>query len=322
MSQEADFFSTNIGSPTRQLSLLAPTQENRKLPERVRVVNCAETNSYVSTLVDDRSAPSCIITGDSRKVIASMPDGIFQTCVTSPPYWSLRNYNIDGQIGLETSLEDYIQDLVSIFEEVRRVLRDDGTLWLNIGDSYTSGGRTWRAPDKKNPIRAMNIRPPTPEGLKAKDLIGVPWRLAFGLQAVGWFLRADIVWNKPNCQPESVKDRPTRCHEMLFLFSKNEHYMYDPEGVRGPNNRNVRTVWDINTLPYKEAHFATFPPALVEPCLALGSRKGDLILDPFLGSGTTGQVSLQMGRRFVGVELNPDYVKISKRRLARIAIHE
>ncbi len=265
---------------------------------------------------------SCIVVGDTRKVISELPNGVFQSCVTSPPYWSLRNYHIDGQIGLESSLEDYIQDLVAIFEDVRRVLRDDGTLWLNIGDSYTSGGRTWRAPDRKNPSRAMSIRPPTPVGLKSKDLIGVPWRLAFALQEAGWYLRSDIVWNKPNCQPESVKDRPTRSHEMLFLFSKCESYHYDSEAVRGPNNRNIRTVWDINTQPCKDAHFATFPPALVEPCLALGSRAGDLILDPFIGSGTTGQIALQMNRRFVGIELNPEYIEIAKKRLQGLVAND
>jgi site-specific DNA-methyltransferase (cytosine-N4-specific) len=264
----------------------------------------------------DRTPQSLIIAGDSRGVLRNVPDNVVRCCVTSPPYWSLRDYAIPGQIGLESQLDDYFTNLVAVFEEVRRVLTADGTLWLNIGDSYTSGGRTWRAPDKKNPVRAMNTRPPTPEGLKPKDLIGVPWRLAFALQAAGWYLRADIVWNKPNCQPESVKDRPTRSHEMLFLFSKSEQYHYDARAVRGPNDRNLRTVWDINTQPYPEAHFATFPPALVEPCIALGSKEGDLVLDPFLGSGTTGEVALRMGRRFLGVELNPEYVEIAMRRLS------
>ncbi|MDA8217180.1 MAG: site-specific DNA-methyltransferase, partial [Dehalococcoidales bacterium] len=223
--------------------------------------------------------------------------------------------SIAGQIGLEASVSEYIDSLVGVFEQVRRVLRDDGTLWLNIGDSYTSGGRTWRAPDRKNPARTMNMRPPTPEGLKPKDLIGVPWRLAFALQASGWYLRADVVWSKPNCQPESVKDRPTRCHEYVFLFSKAERYLYNHEAIRGPNGRNLRTVWDINTQAYKEAHFATFPAALVERCLALGSNRGDLVLDPFIGSGTTGMAALRMNRRFVGIELNPDYVGIAERRL-------
>jgi len=258
---------------------------------------------------------SAIVEGDAAKVLADVPSGVFQTCVTSPPYWSLRNYNIDSQIGLESSVEHYIDSLVAVFEQVRRTLRDDGTLWLNIGDSYTSGGRTWRAPDKKNPIRAMNTRPPTPDGLKPKDLIGVPWRLAFALQAAGWYLRADVIWNKPNAQPESVKDRPTRSHEYLFLFSKSEHYTYDNAAVRGPGGRNVRTVWDINTQAYKEPHFATFPPTLVEPCLSLGTKVGDLVLDPFIGSGTTGVVALELDRRFVGIELNPDYVRIAERRL-------
>jgi site-specific DNA-methyltransferase (cytosine-N4-specific) len=258
---------------------------------------------------------SILITGDSAKVLARLPDRVFQSCVTSPPYWSLRNYSIEGQIGLEKSLDSYLKRLVGVFEQVRRVLRDDGTLWLNIGDSYTSGGRTWRAPDRKNPVRAMDERPPTPPGLKAKDLIGVPWRLAFALQAAGWYLRADIVWNKPNCQPESVKDRPTRCHEYIFLFSKSEQYAYDSQAVRGPNGRNARTVWDINTFAIRAAHFATFPPKLVKPCLALATRPGDLVLDPFVGSGTTGVVAYDLGRRFVGVELNPEYIHIAERRM-------
>jgi len=288
----------------------------------VRILPENGTNDPFRMLFKEGATDSALITGNSKKVLAQMPEGVFQTCVTSPPYWSLRNYNIPGQIGLEMSLDNYIYNLVEVFEQVHRVLRDDGTLWLNIGDSYTSGGRTWRAPDKKNPIRAMDIRPPTPEGLKPKDLIGIPWRLAFALQAAGWYLRTDIIWNKPNGQPESVKDRPTRCHEYIFLFSKAERYFYDHEAVRGPNDRNLRTVWDINTQPYPEAHFATFPPTLVEPCIALGSRPGDLVLDPFIGSGTTGLVALKLGRRFVGVELNPEYIGIAERRINGTAIHD
>ncbi|MGH9454640.1 MAG: DNA-methyltransferase [Terriglobia bacterium] len=249
-----------------------------------------------------------------------MPGGVFQTCVTSPPYWSLRDYDIPGQIGLESSLHGYIGNLVEVFKQVYRLLREDGTLWLNIGDSYTSGGRTWRAPDRKNPVRAMNVRPPTPQGLKPKDLTGVPWRLAFALQAAGWYLRADIIWNKPNCQPESVKDRPTRCHEYIFLLTKAEHYSYRNHAQRGPNGRNLRSVWEINTQAYREAHFATFPPALVEQCISLSTRPGDVALDPFLGSGTTGQVCLEKDRRFVGVELNPGYVAIAKRRLKAVIL--
>lgn len=261
------------------------------------------------------TSASAVIRGDSANVLSTFPAGVFQTCVTSPPYWSLRNYDIEGQIGLEASVEAYLHRLTEVFAEVSRVLRDDGTLWLNIGDSYTSGGRTWRAPDRKNPVRAMNTRPPTPDGLKPKDLIGIPWRIAFALQDAGWYLRSDVVWYKPNCQPESVKDRPTRSHEYLFLLTKGARYFYDHSAVRGPNNRNVRSVWEINTQAFADAHFATFPPALVESALALTSRPTDLVLDPFIGSGTTGQVALSMGRRFVGIELNPEYVEIAERRL-------
>jgi site-specific DNA-methyltransferase (cytosine-N4-specific) len=289
---------------------------------RVRVETEGSFKSEVANTLKRKDSDSLLVIGDTRRALSQIPDGVFQCCVTSPPYWSLRNYHIDGQIGLERSLSDYIRNLVEVFKEVHRVVRDDGTLWLNIGDSYTSGGRTWRAPDKKNPVRAMNVRPPTPDGLKAKDLIGVPWRLAFALQEAGWYLRADIIWNKPNCQPESVKDRPTRCHEYLFLLSKNERYLYDHKLVRGPNGRNLRTVWDINTKAYRHAHFATFPPDLVEPCIQLGSREGDLVLDPFIGSGTTGYVALDLDRRFVGIELNPDYIKIAETRLNGAVVHE
>lgn len=282
---------------------------------RVHIISGQTAANRARFLFENDAQDSAIIIGDARVVLPSLPSGVFQTCVTSPPYWSLRNYSIEGQIGLETSLDGYIASLVETFEQVRRTLKDDGTLWLNIGDSYTSGGRTWRAPDKKNPARAMNVRPPTPEGLKPKDLIGVPWRLAFALQAAGWYLRADCIWNKPNAQPESVKDRPTRCHEYVFLFSKREQYFYDNQTWRGPNDRNLRTVWDINTQPTKHAHEAMFPSSLVKPCLALTTQPGDTILDPFIGSGTAGLVALKMRRRFVGVELNPAYVEDAEQRL-------
>jgi site-specific DNA-methyltransferase (cytosine-N4-specific) len=274
-----------------------------------------EDHSSISSFFAADSPTSALICGDTETVLSELPDRSFQSCVTSPPYWSLRDYDIPGQIGLESSVPAYVEHLSKVFSQVRRVLKDDGTLWLNVGDSYTSGGRTWRATDKKNPVRAMNVRPPTPEGLKPKDLIGVPWLIAFALQKEGWYLRADIIWNKPNCQPESVKDRPTRSHEYLFLFSKSERYRYDAGAVRGPNGRNVRTVWDIHTRPYPEAHFATFPPALVEPCIKLGSKPSEIILDPFIGSGTTGLVALKLNRRFVGIELNPSYLQIAEGRL-------
>jgi len=285
------------------------------LTARVHLRPAGRLGNGFGSLFYEGAKDSVLIIGDSARVLARLPDSVFQTCITSPPYWSLRDYGIAGQIGLESKVETYVASLVKVFDQVKRVLREDGSLWLNIGDSYTSGGRTWRAPDKKNPIRAMDVRPPTPNGLKPKDLIGVPWRLALALQASGWYLRADIIWNKPNCQPESVKDRPTRSHEYLFLFSKSERYFYQNEGARGPNDRNLRTVWDINTQALREAHFATFPEALVRPCLALGTRDGDLVLDPFIGSGTTGVVALDMGRRFLGIELNPQYMEIAERRL-------
>ena len=285
------------------------------LDRRVLVLPENGHSPRYDSLFVDGARDSALIIGDAGSVLDSFPPGAIQTTVTSPPYWSLRDYGIAGQIGLEESLRDYISSLTEIFEKVRRATRDDGTLWLNIGDSYTSGGRTWRAPDRKNPIRAMDVRPPTPEGLKPKDLIGVPWRLALALQAAGWYLRADVIWNKPNAMPESVKDRPTRSHEYLFLFSKSEHYLYDADAVRGPNGRNLRTVWDVLTRPYLQAHFATFPSALIEPCVALTSSPGSLVLDPFIGSGTTGYVALSLDRRFVGIELNPEYVAIAENRL-------
>jgi DNA modification methylase len=260
---------------------------------------------------------SAIIHGDVHRVLRQFPAGVFQTCVTSPPYWSLRDYGLTGQIGLEESVYDYLDALVDAFEEVRRVLRDDGTLWLNIGDSFTSGGRTWRAPDKKNSGRAMDVRPRTPDGLKPKDLIGVPWRLALRLQEAGWYLRTDIIWNKPNAQPESVGDRPTRSHEYIFLLSKSERYLYDVKAVSGPNGRRMRTVWDINTQGFPgQTNFAVYPPALVRPCILSASREGDLVLDPFLGTGTTGKVALELGRRFVGIELHSEYVEMASWRLA------
>ena len=262
---------------------------------------------------------SALILGDAQAVLHAMPAGSVQTVVTSPPYWSLRDYGIDGQLGLEESVYDYIETLATLFDDVFRVLVDDGTVWLNIGDSYTSGGRATRASDKKNVARAMSIRPPTPEGLKPKDLIGVPWRLAFALQDRGWYLRSEVIWHKPNAQPESVRDRPTRAHEHLFLLSKSERYQYDPMAVRGPNGRRLRTVWDLTTKAYREArgHFATFPPGLVDPCIRLTTHPGDLVLDPFVGSGTTSLRAGLLGRRFAGIELNPAYVEMARKRLVR-----
>jgi len=262
-------------------------------------------------------AQSTVFQGDAEELLGRLPADFFRCCVTSPPYWGLRDYSTEGQIGAEDDPEDYIARLVAVFEQVRRVLADDGTFWLNVGDSYTSGNRGYRAPDKKNPIRAMPYRPKTPEGLKPKDLVGIPWRLAFALQETGWYLRSDIIWEKPNCMPESVKDRPTRCHEYVFLFSKSLKYYYDHRTVRENNGRNRRTVWSIPTEPFPGAHFATFPPKLIEPCILAGSEPGDWILDPFLGSGTVGAVCEQQSRNYVGIELNPEYVKLAVERIRK-----
>ncbi|HOB98450.1 MAG TPA: site-specific DNA-methyltransferase [Verrucomicrobiota bacterium] len=254
---------------------------------------------------------SLLIEGDVRDVLPRLPDESVQCVVTSPPYWGLRDYGIAGQIGLEATLAGYINKLTDIFSDVRRVLRPDGILWLNIGDGYTSGNRGWRAPDKKNPNRAMSVRPDNPPGLKDKDLLGVPWRLAFALQADGWFLRSDVIWHKPNVTPESVKDRPTRAHEYLFMLSKNERYAYYPEAIMEEGEqgrRNRRTVWSINTAPSLGAHVASFPPELVEPCLLASTQIDDFVLDPFSGVGTVGLVARRLNRRFVGVELNPEYM--------------
>ena len=263
---------------------------------------------------------SRIVVGDALSELKRLPDGCFQTCVTSPPYWGLRDYGIEAQIGAEHDLADYIDHLTIVFSEVRRVLRPDGTLWLNIGDVYTSGNRTWRGPDRKNRARAMRYRPPTPKGLKPKDLIGIPWRVAFALQQDGWYLRSDIIWHKPNAQPESVKDRPTQAHEYLFLLSKSERYYYDYKAVREPTEdlrsfRNCRSLWSIRTEPNGIPHFAIFPPDLVRRCLAAGSRPEDLVLDPFLGSGTVAAVCRDMDRRFVGIEIKPEYATLAHRRI-------
>ena len=275
-------------------------------------------NGSVASLASDVLPPerwaSIGLLGDARTVLSRLPGDFVQTTITSPPYWGLRDYGATGQIGLEDDPRDYVATLAAIFTEVHRVTRSDGTLWLNLGDSYTSGGRKWRDADRKNPVRAMDTRPPTPEGLKPKDLVGIPWLVAFALQDAGWYLRSDIVWNKPNCMPESVKDRPTRSHEYLFLFSKSERYVYDNTAVRGENDRNLRTVWNVPTRPFPGAHFATFPPELIRPCVALTSKRGDVILDPFFGSGTVGIEAARQSRRFLGIELQPAYLEIARRR--------
>ena len=267
--------------------------------------------------------PVLVLHGDTRDVIRSIPDNSVQCAVTSPPYWGVRDYGVKTQIGAEPDLMDYVNDLVMVFREVRRILTPDGTFWLNIGNTYSSGGRKWRDSDEKNKGRAMSYRPPTPEGLKKKDLIGVAWLLALACQRDGWYLRNDIIWYKPNCQPESVKDRLTVAHEYLFLFSKSERYYFDQEAIKqhttnGNGLKNRRTVWSISTEPCPEAHFAVFPRELIRPCVMAGSRADDIIFDPFFGAGTTGIVAKELNRRCIGIELNPDFIEIARKRTADI----
>ncbi len=289
------------------------------------LIDNAPINDHINReaidIVDNSETSGIIYVSDALIKLKEFPDNYFQTCITSPPYWGLRDYGISNQIGAEQEVDEYIRKLTYIFKEVKRTLREDGTLWLNIGDSYTSGNRKTREPDKKNRARAMKYRPPTPTGLKPKDLIGIPWRLAFALQEEGWYLRSDIIWYKPNCQPESVKDRPTRSHEYIFLFSKSEKYIYESNEILELNSsgarRNKRTVWQINTEPYNEAHFATFPEKLVEPCIKAGSRMNDYVLDPFSGSGTVGIAALRHNRSFTGIEINDEYAELAINRIKK-----
>lgn len=276
-----------------------------------------------------------------------------QCVVTSPPYWGLRDYGVEGQIGLELTPEAFVATMVEVFHEVKRILRDDGVLWLNLGDSYSSGGRTsttLQTVRNGNGDASLMTRPPVCEGIKPKDLVGIPWMVALALRADGWYLRSDIIWAKPNPMPESVTDRPTRSHEYLFLLAKSERYYFDADAIRESavtdgdcrfertdntqirarngtdsrtrtgmptNGRNKRDVWTINSEPTPEAHFATFPQKLIEPCILAGSRVGDVVFDPFLGSGTVGVVCERFGRRWVGTELSTEYIKIARKRTAQ-----
>lgn len=289
-------------------------------------------------------------TGDCRELLAQLPERCVQTCVTSPPYYGLRDYGHDGQIGLERTPDEYISALVEVFRGVRRALRNDGTLWVNIGDSYAREGGEHGRGNHLLHMEGKQKRMCKPTaGLKHKDLIGIPWMLAFALRADGWYLRQDIIWHKPNPMPESVTDRCTKAHEYIFLLSKSERYHYDVESIRqalakktatsfgssrrskgndalgkvaadnwskdvpvrkprlGPDGKpagaNLRSVWTVATQPYSGAHFAVFPPRLIEPCILAGSKPGDIVLDPFFGSGTTGLVALQHQRRYIGFDL-------------------
>ncbi len=320
--------------------------------------------------------------GDVRAVLATLTSESVQTCVTSPPYWGLRDYGVEGQIGREPTPEAFIETMVGVFREVRRVLRDDGTCWINIGDSYTSSGpSTWRSSASENKgVTCMDdkARPETPSGMKPKDLVGIPWMLAFALRADGWYLRQDIIWHKPNPMPEAVRDRCTKAHEYIFLLTKSERYYYDIDAIKErssentharlpgnkshkgqtayeegatehrtkaglvayaerkraeagsgvknnasmdaalavmPDTRNKRSVWTVASQPFSDAHFATFPPKLIEPCILAGAAPGAVVLDPFHGAGTTGMVALQNSRSYVGIELNADYIAMSVPRL-------
>ena len=264
---------------------------------------------------------SVLVGGCASEAMELLPDRSIQTVVTSPPYWSLRDYEVDRQIGRDDALNEYLKSIVEMFGKLRRVLTDDGTVWLNVGDAYTSGNRRYRAPDRKNRARAMSVRPVTPQGLKPKDLIGLPWRLAFALQDAGWWVRSEVIWNKTNAHPESVRDRPTKAHETVFLLSKSQDYYYDIDIVRGPNGRRLRTVWDIPTEPRRrngvdDDHPAMMPMTLARRCVAITSRPHDVVLDPYAGSGTTLLAARDLGRKWVGVELNPTFVDLIERRIS------
>lgn len=315
-----------------------------------------------------------IIIGDALESLRQVESESVDCCVTSPPYYGLRDYGVDGQIGLEQTPDEYIDRLVDVFREVRRTLKPDGTLWIVIADSYAGSGKGRNKTGEykqetahiQSPgqINGKLAKTPTIDGIKPKDLIGIPWMLAFALRADGWYLRSDIIWHKPNVMPESVKDRPTKCYEHVFMLAKSRRYYYDNDAVLVPahydgrkdtlnkgsskyaetvvpgNNpqsqhvagkpherwrfkdgkpvKNRRDVWKVSTRPFKGAHFATFPPELIEPCILAGSRIGGTVLDPFIGSGTTAEVAQRLGRDCIGIELNPDYGKIIRQRTGGI----
>ena len=276
------------------------------------------TDSTPALAAIDRSVLIC---GDAAQAMTLLPAGSVQTVLTSPPYWSLRDYQVDDQIGRDDSLDTYIGCIVAMFSALHRTLRDDGTVWLNIGDAFTSGNRRYRAPDRKNRARAMTVRPPTPDGLKPKDLIGLPWRIAFALQDAGWWLRSEIIWHKTNAHPESVGDRPTKAHETVFLLSKQQNYHYNLHAVQGPGGRRLRTVWDIPTEPVKrngahaDDHPAMMPMTLARRCLTITGKPGGVVLDPYAGSGTTLLAAAELGHKWVGVELKTSFVDLIEQRL-------
>jgi len=310
-----------------------------------------------------------ILHGDVLDKLQEIESESIQCVVTSPPYWGLRDYGIEGQLGLEATPELYVEKMVKVFREVKRVLKNDGTVWLNLGDSYNGSGKAGNKNSeyyKKHTEFGKPAKnkdkigiPTNVKGLKPKDLVGIPWRVAFALQADGWWLRQDIIWHKPAPMPESVTDRCTKSHEYIFLLTKSAKYYYDADAIKedsidpesftgrrerkmtdeykkttGHSNtsgakvgktyekRNKRSVWTINTKPYKDAHFAVFPPKLPELCIKAGSKEGDTVLDPFFGSGTTGWAAQRLGRKWIGIELNADYIKIAEKRFAQKELFE
>lgn len=301
-----------------------------------------------------------LINGDCIEVLKTLDEKSVQCVVTSPPYFGLRDYGTDGQIGLEPTPDEFVQALVEVFRQVHRVLRDDGTVWLNLGDSYASYRDGKATPDTTRGDSSGTLVPKgsaknrmastfAGTSIKHKDLIGIPWRVAFALQDDGWYLRQDIIWHKPNPMPESVRDRCTKAHEYIFLLTKSAKYYYDNEAIKEEakttdsitrdrettrlNNvpgrakmgglttnhytkKNKRSVWTVTTKPYKGAHFATYPPELIEPCILAGTKAGDVVLDPFNGSGTTGAVALTHGRQYVGIDLNEEYLELAEQRIS------
>ncbi len=268
-----------------------------------------------------------ILTGDSRCVLRTLEPELIQTCVTSPPYWGLRDYDHPDQIGAESSPEEYLRNLVDVFREVRRVLRDDGTVWLNVGDGYARNGGVGncgpnaKVGNTKKLIQKRNCKVPDVWGLKDRDLMGLPWRVAFALQQDGWILRSRVVWIKKTAMPESVRNRPTNATEEVFLFAKQPGYYYDCQGVREETGANLRNYWSLGPDTSGAGHPAAFPRELVRRCVRLTTRPGDTVLDPFGGSGTTGAVSLEEGRNAVLVELNPQYNELATARLSKVRIH-